>query len=92
MRLCWPFVASLQALVRVKFISGMVVTGHAAPEHTCVRTGLIALHKMTKRLHEDHANARALAEGIAKLPWASTSTSYSHTLYSMHQSQKAQKL
>ncbi len=30
--------------------------------------GLIALHKMTKRLHEDHANACLLAEGIAKIP------------------------
>jgi threonine aldolase len=30
--------------------------------------GLIALHKMTKRLHEDHANACLLAEGVAKIP------------------------
>ncbi len=30
--------------------------------------GLIALHKMTKRLHEDHANACRLAEGIADIP------------------------
>ena len=30
--------------------------------------GLIALHKMTKRLHEDHANACLLAEGIAHIP------------------------
>jgi threonine aldolase len=30
--------------------------------------GLIALEKMTLRLHEDHANARLLAETLAKLP------------------------
>ncbi len=30
--------------------------------------GLIALHKMSKRLHEDHATARQLAEGLAALP------------------------
>lgn len=30
--------------------------------------GLIALHKMSKRLHEDHANACALAEGLASIP------------------------
>ncbi|MEP6986722.1 MAG: low-specificity L-threonine aldolase [Chloroflexota bacterium] len=30
--------------------------------------GLIALHKMTKRLQEDHDNACLLAEGIAKIP------------------------
>lgn len=30
--------------------------------------GLIALEKMTKRLAEDHANARRLAEGLASIP------------------------
>jgi threonine aldolase len=30
--------------------------------------GLIALEKMTLRLHEDHANARRLAEGLAQMP------------------------
>jgi threonine aldolase len=30
--------------------------------------GLIALEEMPKRLEEDHANAKLLAEGIAKLP------------------------
>ena len=30
--------------------------------------GLIALREMTTRLDEDHANARALAEGLAALP------------------------
>ncbi len=30
--------------------------------------GLISLHKMTKRLHEDHENARQLALGLAKIP------------------------
>lgn len=30
--------------------------------------GLVALRKMTTRLHEDHANACALAEGLAQLP------------------------
>ncbi len=30
--------------------------------------GLIALRQMTQRLHEDHANARLLAEGLAQLP------------------------
>lgn len=31
--------------------------------------GMIALTEMSKRLHEDHANARALAEGLAALPY-----------------------
>ena len=30
--------------------------------------GLIALEEMPRRLHEDHANARLLAEGVAALP------------------------
>lgn len=30
--------------------------------------GLIALEKHTQRLHEDHANARFLAEGLAQVP------------------------
>jgi threonine aldolase len=30
--------------------------------------GLIALEEMPKRLHEDHTNARLLAEGVAALP------------------------
>jgi threonine aldolase len=30
--------------------------------------GLIALDKMTLRLHEDHAHARRLAEGLARMP------------------------
>ena len=30
--------------------------------------GLIALEKMPARLHEDHANARFLAEGLARVP------------------------
>ena len=30
--------------------------------------GLIALEEMPKRLHEDHANARLLAKGVAQLP------------------------
>src|SRR6201996_1976163 len=32
--------------------------------------GLIALHEMPKRLHEDHANARRLAEAVAAEPAA----------------------
>jgi threonine aldolase len=32
--------------------------------------GLIALHEMPKRLHEDHANARLLAEAVAAQPKA----------------------
>ncbi len=32
--------------------------------------GLIALHEMTKRLHEDHANARLLAEAVVAEPAA----------------------
>lgn len=31
--------------------------------------GLIALHQMSTRLSEDHANARLLAESLAKLPY-----------------------
>jgi threonine aldolase len=30
--------------------------------------GLIAIQEMTRRLHEDHANARLLAKGLAELP------------------------
>ncbi|MGA7913033.1 MAG: low specificity L-threonine aldolase, partial [Candidatus Dormiibacterota bacterium] len=30
--------------------------------------GLIALEKMPARLHEDHANARFLAEGLNRIP------------------------
>lgn len=30
--------------------------------------GLVALREMTGRLHEDHANARVLAEGLAAIP------------------------
>lgn len=30
--------------------------------------GIIAIEKMTSRLHEDHANARRLAEGLAQIP------------------------
>jgi threonine aldolase len=30
--------------------------------------GLVALEKSPARLHEDHANARHLAEGLARLP------------------------
>jgi threonine aldolase len=30
--------------------------------------GLIALEKMPARLHEDHANAHFLAEGLARIP------------------------
>jgi threonine aldolase len=30
--------------------------------------GLIALEESPKRLHEDHANARRLAEGLAEIP------------------------
>src|ERR1700722_3576787 len=32
--------------------------------------GLIALHEMPKRLHEDHANARLLADAVAAVPKA----------------------
>ena len=32
--------------------------------------GLIALHEMPKRLHEDHANARLLADAVAAQPKA----------------------
>ncbi|NJO83203.1 MAG: aminotransferase class I/II-fold pyridoxal phosphate-dependent enzyme, partial [Blastochloris sp.] len=31
--------------------------------------GLVSLREMTKRLHEDHANARLLAEGLAQMPY-----------------------
>jgi threonine aldolase len=30
--------------------------------------GIIAVEKMTQRLHEDHVNARRLAEGLAQIP------------------------
>src|SRR5262249_35054482 len=30
--------------------------------------GLVALHEMTTRLEEDHANARLMAEGLAAIP------------------------
>ena len=30
--------------------------------------GIIAIEKMTTRLHEDHANARRLADGLSHIP------------------------
>jgi threonine aldolase len=41
--------------------------------------GLIALEEMPKRLHEDHANARFLAEGIANLPGVKLDVNKVHT-------------
>jgi len=40
--------------------------------------GIIALHDMTKRLGEDRANARLLAEGIARLPYFTTNVEDVH--------------
>ena len=47
---------------RKRFGGGMRQAGILAA------AGLIALEESPKRLHEDHANARRLAEGLAKLP------------------------
>jgi threonine aldolase len=41
--------------------------------------GLISLHKMTKRLKEDHANACALADGLAQIPHIQIDPSRVHT-------------
>lgn len=41
--------------------------------------GLIALTEMSQRLGEDHATARALAEGLAKLPYVQIDLSTVHT-------------
>lgn len=48
--------------IRKSFGGGMRQAGILAA------AGLIAIHKMSQRLHEDHANARLLAEGLARLP------------------------
>lgn len=37
--------------------------------------GIISLEKMTKRLHEDHMNARILANGLAQIPHLSVNES-----------------
>ncbi|HMS08350.1 MAG TPA: beta-eliminating lyase-related protein, partial [Pyrinomonadaceae bacterium] len=47
---------------RKRFGGGMRQAGILAA------AGLIALEESPKRLYEDHANARRLAEGLAKLP------------------------
>lgn len=49
--------------IRKSFGGGMRQAGILAA------AGLIALNTMSKRLGEDHANARALAEGLATLPY-----------------------
>jgi threonine aldolase len=41
--------------------------------------GLIALEKMPSRLHEDHANAKLLADGVADLPGIKLDVSRVHT-------------
>jgi len=41
--------------------------------------GLIALEKMPARLHEDHANARLIAEAVAKCAGASVDLAGVHT-------------
>jgi threonine aldolase len=41
--------------------------------------GLIALETMTKRLDEDHANARRLADGLAKIPCIEFNPAEVHT-------------
>ncbi len=45
-----------------------VVGGGMRQAGILAAAGLIALEKMTGRLGEDHANARALAEGLAQMP------------------------
>lgn len=49
--------------IRKSFGGGMRQAGILAA------AGLVALRTMPQRLHEDHANARALAEGLATLPY-----------------------
>lgn len=41
--------------------------------------GLVALRRIPKRLHEDHANACALAEGLVDIPWLSVDPAQVYT-------------
>jgi len=41
--------------------------------------GLVALRDMPQRLHEDHANARALAQGLANVPYIHVDMDRVHT-------------
>lgn len=43
--------------------------------------GLIALHKMKDRLHEDHDNALLLAEGLSELPAVTVSSQCTNFVY-----------
>lgn len=43
--------------------------------------GLIALHKMSKRLHEDHENAQLLAEGLSEIPHITIKSQYTNFVF-----------
>ena len=43
--------------------------------------GLIALHKMKDRLHEDHENALLLAEGLSEIPFVAVSSQSTNFVY-----------
>ena len=43
------------------------------------RAGLISLHDMPQRLHEDHANAQLLAKGLARIPGIELDPDVVHT-------------
>lgn len=43
--------------------------------------GLVALERMTERLHEDHARARRLAEGLATIPGIEVAPVFTNLVY-----------
>lgn len=45
-----------------------VVGGAMRQAGVLAAAGLISLHQMSKRLHEDHQNAQLLAEGLSEIP------------------------
>ena len=61
-------VAGPAALIKKVHRIRKMVGGGMRQVGVLAAAGLLALTEMPKRLHEDHANARMLAEGLAALP------------------------
>jgi len=53
--------------------------GGPRPAGVLAAAGLVALRRMPQRLHEDHRNARALAEGLTQVPWLEVDPTRVHT-------------
>lgn len=43
--------------------------------------GLISIHKMSKRLHEDHENAQLLAEGLSEIPHITVKSQHTNFVF-----------